>query len=790
MLRKLIGTAACAVVALILLSSANLLAQSHAAPKSVAHAQPNGIPQDGLIADLGFTEQSGTVAYDATGNGNDCTFGTGTNAPYWNGIGLGMDSANGGKSLNEYCSLPSTLPTQTRSVAVCAYLPAQVEMATLNDGSKGTGGAISYATLLGAENRPGLTVMLQTPSFGTSRIYYQQSTYFNYGGFGSGTNDMSIGWNCFFYVFGSSADKPATVDHLYKNGVEVSSYQTQKQSGSYLPLTGAWYLGGWGFADYLQFVGTFEHVLAWDRMLSADEVASSWSALQAEMIGRGVVFAPPTSQTTDSVADCLGDSQTSGHVGKVKSWCNPINITLPPADSWLLKNNGEQGTTCVAMESGVPAEEALDWSPFAPHSTLMLYCGINDLVVSGQSPADVWQRQLATCQEAKQAGYETVLDVTLPSWVGYDTDVEAVNALVRSNWRSCFSSVIDDAIDPNLGAAGAYSNATYFQQTEPSHLTNTGQTLLGQYATNNLASVYGNTAANPTSVSGAAYTMLAADNVVQTTAAATAVTLPDCLGYTPGHQREIWNSASGAVTVIAQNTEGINGGQTPITVPAGAQEFFGVQLVSPTAAGCTWHDATTHVTLVPATNPIVSGMTENFTVSIGTADGTVATTGSVGLRCGQMVYAPVSVSNGSAAFAVSSAGYKADNYLCTASFSDPTANYAASSAGVSVQLLNQASQIVLTSPSNAYTVGDTATFTATVTGQNYTPTSGTVALTVDGNQLGTGTLNSSGVATISLTANYPPGIYTMTAAYYGADGTAGSTTTGIYVLNPDLSDAR
>jgi hypothetical protein len=328
-----------------------------------------GIPQSGLIADVPFTEQTGTVAHDITGNGNDCTFLTGENSPTWNRIGIGegyMGPNSGGSYGNQSCSFPATLATATRSVAICAYLPASLEMEALDQGQNGEEGILLYATMLGAQNRSGSTLMLQTPN-GSARLYYQQSTYFGYGGFSSATNDMSIGWNCFFYVFGSTTDSPATVDHLYKNGEEVSSYAVQSSSETYLPQTGQWYLGGGGWGSYsLGFVGTFEHVLAWDRMLSASEVASAWQTLQAELLDRGAVFNPVTSQTTDSVADCLGDSQTVG--GDGESYCTTANFQLPAQDTWLLKNNGVSGTTCVTMESGVPREEALDWSPNAPHS--------------------------------------------------------------------------------------------------------------------------------------------------------------------------------------------------------------------------------------------------------------------------------------------------------------------------------------------------------------------------------------------------------------------------------------
>ncbi len=565
--------------------------RAQGAHKSIAVGGPvpvrlQGVPQSGLIADVPFTEQSGTVAGDRSGNGNYCTFGEGINAPTWNGIGIAEGPQPDGQYGNQYCTFPATLPAAARSVAVCAYLPTGQEMSALVGNQPGLNGVISFASLLGAQNRAGLSLMMQAP-LGTARVYYQQSAYFDYGGFSSATNDMSIGWNCFFYVFGSSTDTPSTVDRLYKNGVEVSSYAFQTGSERYLPLTGMWYLGGGGFAPSLQFVGTFEHVLAWDRMLSPSEVGTAWQALQAEMVGRGVSFSSAGSQATDSVADCLGDSQTVGANGAT-SWCTDSNLKLPANTIWQLKNNAESGTTCVSMESGFPREEALDWSPHSPHSALLLYCGINDINVGGEKPAEIWSRQLAICQLARKAGYESVLDVTLPSWVNQDANVQGTNALIRANWQSCFSSVVDLANDPRFGATGAFTNSTYFQQGAFSHLNSAGEAVLGQYASDNLASLYGSDAKNVTAVETPAYAMKASDNVVVEKAKATTITLPDCLGYPPGHTRVVINGTAGAVGVLSRETEGINGSQLPLLVRPGSQQQFVVQLVSPTEAGCTW----------------------------------------------------------------------------------------------------------------------------------------------------------------------------------------------------------
>lgn len=757
---------------------------AHAQDHAVSPPSPLDIPQNGLIANVPFTEQSGTAANDTTGNGNNCTFGTGKNAPTWNGIGIFEGGSHIGGSVNQWCSFPAVLSAQARTVAVCAFLPTQVQMNALNGGIEDLFGELTYPTLLGPENRSGATLWLSTPPYGTERLYYQQSVGMGFGGYTSGTKDMSIGWNCFFYVFGSASDSPKTVDHLYRNGAEVSDYVVQQASASLVPASGAWYLGGGGYSNDLQFVGTFEHVLAWDRTLSADEVAGTWQTLQQEMIGRGVVFNPPGNTTSDSVAVCLGDSQTSGHVASAVSWCNDTMFSiLPPQFSWQQINNGMQGTTCVEMLSGIPQEEALNWSPNSPHSVFMLYCGINDINIGELTPAEIWPTQLAACQLAKQAGYENRLIVTLPSWLGEDGTVESLNALIRANWKSCYTGVIDDATDPLLGAAGAYSNIIYFdQKSNASHLKTAGQGLLAGYALNNLLSLYGSTAAEPTETSAGAYTMMPADNNVKATNAGAVITLPDCLGYPPGHTRTITNSSAGTISAVAQNNEKVGGSATAVSLAGGATGLFQTQLVSPTAAGCTWRNASTGLTLKPALNPVISSQPETFKMTVTPADGSTVAEGSVALACNGVSAGSFPVSAGTASFSIDTAGIAAGTYACTASYADPAGNYGGSSATASVTLKDQTTKTTLPSYSGPVTTGETVTLTASITGQLTTPGAGTVKFSANGQTLGTVNVGANGQASLTLKANYPAGTYTVVANYSGATGFANSSGSQSYKI--------
>jgi len=744
-----------------------------------AHAQT--IPQSGLIANIPFTEQTGTVANDTTGNGNACTFAASPGAPVWNGIGIGF----GGTTVNQYCSLPAALSSTARTVAVCAFLPTGTEMSTLDGAGHGSGGGLSYATLLGATNRSGLTLWLQTPPYGTARIYYQQSMYSGYGAFPSGTNDMSIGWNCFFYEMGSAQDAPATTDHLFRNGVETTSYTAQGASASLAAVSGAWELGGGGFSSSLQIVGTIEHVLAWNRLLSATEVSTAWQALQTEMTGRGVVFNPPGSQTTDAVLDCAGDSQTAGTVAGA-TWCSTALLTLPANATWELNNNAENGTTCVAMESGIPAQEALDWSPNAPHSALMLFCGTNDIIVGGEPASAIWARELAICQLAKQAGYEKITATTLPSWVNEDADMQQVTSLIRSNWQSCFSSVVDVANDPRLGATGAYSNGEYFDLADPSHFNATGQGILGGYASNVLASLYGSTAAKPTVVS-ASYSEAAADNFVSVQSApqAVTITLPSCLGYVAGHERSVINAGSGAVSVVAADGQLINTSSSPVAVNAGTTGQFFVQPLAVATSGCTWTTSTGRYPGILVTAPGQVEVGQQVTITA-TASGTGATpTGKVTFSSEGVVLGSAQLSGGVASVTASSNGIAPGTYPVTASYAGD-ANYVATvSAPANVQVQDVETETTLTAAPNPATPPAAVALTATVK-RNYGGAVGTpggrVTFYYGTLVIGSAALNSSGVATYAASSKgISAGTYAITAQYTGDVYDSPSTSTAVTV---------
>ena len=155
---------------------------------------------------------------------------------------------------------------------------------------------------------------------------------------------------------------------------------------------------------------------------------------------------------------------------------------------------------------------------------------------------------------------------------------------------------------------------------------------------------------------------------------------------------------------------------------------------------------------------------------------TTAPTGAVTFFDGTTKLGAAPLSSGVAAFSTSTLAVGSHNI--TAQYSGDT-NYVPTSSAVLVQVVGQvASSTSTPTPSaNPSTFGQAVTFSATVssavTGDTLVPT-GKVTFNDGTTALGTGTLNSSGVATFQ-TSNLAVGTHSITAQYAGDANFTGST---------------
>jgi hypothetical protein len=193
----------------------------------------------------------------------------------------------------------------------------------------------------------------------------------------------------------------------------------------------------------------------------------------------------------------------------------------------------------------------------------------------------------------------------------------------------------------------------------------------------------------------------------------------------------------------------------------------------------------TATALASNANPSVFGQPVTFTATV-TSGSSPVTTGSVTFSVDSTASAPVTLNSaGQATFNTSA--LSVGTHTIAASYGGAT-NFATSSASVLSQVVNKAPTTTgLTSSLNPSTLGTSVTFTATVTANS--PSTGTPAGTVaflnGTTSIGTGTLNNSGVATLSI-SSLAVGTQSITASYAGSTSFNSSTSTMLsQVVNLD-----
>lgn len=244
---------------------------------------------------------------------------------------------------------------------------------------------------------------------------------------------------------------------------------------------------------------------------------------------------------------------------------------------------------------------------------------------------------------------------------------------------------------------------------------------------------------------------------------ASGVVLPADFTFTSSNQGTANFSAtlqtSGSQTITATDT--VNGA---ITATASIN-------VSP-------NPTPTSTGVTTSVNPSTFGQSTTFTATVtptsgGTPTGTVTFTAD-----GSNVLGAISLSGGQAALSVSSLG--AGNHSIVARYSGDSAHQASASTALTQTVTVASTTTGITSSLNPAAVGQTITYTATVTSQYLGTVSGSVLFKSGANPLGSATL-VGGQAGIN-TSFSTPGTRSISATYVGDANNAGSKSLGLQQL--------
>jgi uncharacterized repeat protein (TIGR03803 family) len=179
-------------------------------------------------------------------------------------------------------------------------------------------------------------------------------------------------------------------------------------------------------------------------------------------------------------------------------------------------------------------------------------------------------------------------------------------------------------------------------------------------------------------------------------------------------------------------------------------------------------------------SPVSVGNPVTLTATVSSTQNATPMTGTVAFSSDGVGLGTVPLNNNSATINASSTGIPAGTYAVTAIYSGD-ANYQGSSAATNVVIIGSATAVSLSATPSTVTQGHSLTLSAAVsrTTQSGYP-GGDVKFSYNGTPVGSATLKN-GVATLTVTvpANTPSGMYTVTAQYSGDAGdqsSSGATT--------------
>jgi hypothetical protein len=240
--------------------------------------------------------------------------------------------------------------------------------------------------------------------------------------------------------------------------IDIHSNQT---TGAY-QLCGTAAGSGLGSQSYL--IGKEYVALFFSANLTAGQIKAVDSIIANYMTSRGVApaYGVQPGDTTDNIL-LVGDSIT-GSNGVATPWSSFIFTASAPFTLGNITNNGMPALTANAIRQSLPMDTCVYVRPAAARSIVHLWAGTNDIAVSARTAAQTWADLAASAGLIKKLcpGNPRIVVATMLSRASNDTGKNALNALIRQNWRVAgFDGLNDIAADALLGADGASAGSGF-----------------------------------------------------------------------------------------------------------------------------------------------------------------------------------------------------------------------------------------------------------------------------------------------------------------------------------------
>lgn len=530
-----------------------------------------------------MTEQTGTTLTDVSGNGNNGTFGTGGNAPSWNGYGVAM--FDGG-----FASGDEWIETPVSSFGTIAFNYCTPRMGQTTGIGIGGFPANTFPTLWGTSGGTGgVWVLSNFDSFNAVQPLIWNVT---------NTNVLaSVGGyfgDCHRYLYSAGTTGAWYVDGNVMNAAMGDQTPWTTVTGGHYRIGD----GGMGVRGvYTQFIdwpsGTY---------LNASQAAIEDTYMNDVQINRpGYPKFPVLINATSAQLLVAGTSIDAGYLGN-HPWTTDVstNTTYGPCNTGEVCNYGIGGST--AIDLCTTAEQRWLQGAVPGNTTLYIDAPTNDMIFS--TAAAAWNAISLCAAKAHNYGVRILTSTMIDrnGLGGTDAMKNAYNPYARTHWQGVFDGFIDIAEVPALGADGAATtNQPQCYQADATHLVNStgiggtcatiGTTALSGYGiyaylvSGVINALNGSTSSNPNTTTSNAYVENYADGfLIQTPSGAATNALVDCQGIV--FPRTLVNaSGSFSITVSDPTSHSFIGSN--VVAPGITAQFQSIAGPT-TTGGCSW----------------------------------------------------------------------------------------------------------------------------------------------------------------------------------------------------------
>ena len=522
----------------------------------------------GLDYYLPFTDTSGDLVTDASGNHHDGVISGGGAAAIWIGqVGLQPN--------DQVITIPTASGRATRGL--CAYFPA------MQQGNSD----YNYINSAPVGQEPGQAF---DSFYGPGDEGHGSDVDFPGIGLVNGTTKTSSlegfsGIHCEEEVVGSSAIDP---DHIVVDGQEVpylsqsfSSIevnaagltQPMVMSSATVGQTGPTFFSAWGVSD----------------ADSVQQAKSRTSFELARLTGLGVAVIPPSSLATDSTCAITGTSIDQG-----------ANASQPPSNLLALDfpctidDFAKSGQAPKDMTGGVQDREATVYHVRAPRNIAYNGGPTNGVINYLETAANAYQDIVDWNTQVHALGFKSIVTTMISRCQigshGYTGDQlkQQFNALLLAN-ADQFDWVANQAAAPQLGADNACENPAYFfitDQLPGVHPNDGGQQFYVAAERAAFEGVYGNSS---TSIAGT-YTQRPSDRMIEASGTQSyTISLMDAntANFKSNGRLCVSNNGTGNVTLASITGQTVIGARS-ITIAPGAQQCIRPTVENPSAAGAVW----------------------------------------------------------------------------------------------------------------------------------------------------------------------------------------------------------